>query len=126
MGGPKSAAVPHPDGTTRILYCLECPESWFEDFGKGQLARGKAQIAFDPDFAAIVDTGECYVSLTLYGDSNGIYVADLTAAGFEVRDQNGGKRDLGFSYRLVAKRKDIEHSRFPEFAMPAQPPKPAN
>jgi hypothetical protein len=54
MGGPKSAAVPHPDGTTRILYCLECPESWFEDFGKGQLARGKAQIAFDPDFAAIV------------------------------------------------------------------------
>jgi hypothetical protein len=30
-GGAKSAAVPHPDGTHRRLYCLESPESWFED-----------------------------------------------------------------------------------------------
>jgi len=33
IGGPKSAAVPHPDGTLRRLYCVESPESWFEDFG---------------------------------------------------------------------------------------------
>jgi hypothetical protein len=33
VGGAKSAAVPHPDGSHRRLYCLESPESWFEDFG---------------------------------------------------------------------------------------------
>ena len=33
--GAKSAAVPHPDGSHRLLYCVESPESWFEDFGKG-------------------------------------------------------------------------------------------
>lgn len=31
--GPKCAVVPFPDGTHRQLYCLESPQSWFEDFG---------------------------------------------------------------------------------------------
>jgi hypothetical protein len=30
VGGAKSAAVPHPDGSHRRLYCVESPESWFE------------------------------------------------------------------------------------------------
>ena len=55
--GPKSAAVPHPDGTHRLLYCLESPESWFEDFGKGQLDCGQAEVAIDPNFAAIANMG---------------------------------------------------------------------
>src|SRR3954451_1605379 len=29
VGGPKSAAAPHPDGSYRRLYCVESPESWF-------------------------------------------------------------------------------------------------
>ena len=39
--GLKSAAVAHPDGTHRLLYCVESPESWFEDFGEGQLTDGQ-------------------------------------------------------------------------------------
>ena len=39
-GGAKSAAVPHPDGTHRLLYCMESPESWFEDFGTGTISGG--------------------------------------------------------------------------------------
>jgi hypothetical protein len=53
-GGAKSAAVPHPDGTHRWLYCLESPESWFEDFGRAQLTCGRAEVKIDPDFAALV------------------------------------------------------------------------
>ena len=37
VNGAKSAAVPHPDGSLRRLYCVESPESWFEDFSKGCL-----------------------------------------------------------------------------------------
>src|SRR5262249_4746436 len=29
----KNAAVPFPDGTQRVLHCMESPEHWFEDFG---------------------------------------------------------------------------------------------
>ena len=39
FGGPKSAAVAHPDGTHRLTYCTESPESWFEDFGRARLSR---------------------------------------------------------------------------------------
>ncbi len=39
--GTKSAAVPHPDGSHRLLYCVEAPEAWFEDFGEGTIGRGQ-------------------------------------------------------------------------------------
>ena len=42
VGGAKSAAVPHPDGSHRRLYCVESPESWFEDFGEAELICGEA------------------------------------------------------------------------------------
>ena len=48
-GGAKSAAVPHPDGSShRRLYGMESPESWFEDFGDAQLDGGRAEVTFDP------------------------------------------------------------------------------
>jgi hypothetical protein len=31
--GLKTAVVPLADGTRRRLYCVESPESWFEDVG---------------------------------------------------------------------------------------------
>ena len=46
--GAKSAAVPHPDGSHRRLYCLESPESWFEDFGTGRLEYSRADIPLIP------------------------------------------------------------------------------
>jgi hypothetical protein len=42
--GVKSTVVPHPDGSHRRLYCMESPESWFEDFGEGKLIKGKARV----------------------------------------------------------------------------------
>src|SRR5215207_3856366 len=50
VGGAKSAAVPHPDGSHRRLYCVESPESWFEDFGSAKLICGEAVVALDRDF----------------------------------------------------------------------------
>ncbi|PYQ01469.1 MAG: hypothetical protein DMF83_25545 [Acidobacteria bacterium] len=59
--GAKSAAVPHPDGSYRRLYSLESPESFFEDFGRARLARGKAYVELDRDFAALVRRTDYYV-----------------------------------------------------------------
>ena len=89
IGGAKSAAVPHPDGSHRRLYALESPESWFEDFGEAHLVDGKAQIKLDPDFAKLVKTDKYHVFLTSYADSYGLYVADRTDKGFEVRERRG-------------------------------------
>lgn len=56
--GNKSAVVQFADGSHRRLYCIESPESWFEDFGTSVLADGRGQVDLDPDFAAAGDTGD--------------------------------------------------------------------
>ena len=66
VGGAKSAAVPHPDGSHRQLYCVESPESWFEDFGTGELVDGKADVAIEPGFAAVSVMDAYHVFLTGY------------------------------------------------------------
>lgn len=116
--GPKSAAVPHPDGDHRLLYSLESPESWFEDFGEAELVNGHATVKFDPDFACVVRLNRYHVFVAPYGNSSGIHVSRRTEAGFEVTENNNGKSNLPFSYRIVALRKDISPKRPAKVALP--------
>jgi hypothetical protein len=120
FGGPKSAAVPHPDGSHRLLYCMESPESWFEDFGEAKLVKGKAAVKIDKDFAGVAKTDAYHVFLSPYGESNGLYVSRRNRNGFEVREQSGGRNTLTFSYRVVARRKDVPSERLPKFDVPSQ------
>jgi hypothetical protein len=119
FAGTKSAAVPHPDGSHRLLYCVESPESWFEDFGEGQLMHGKVDVRLDPDFAALVQVDRYHVFITPYGESNGLFVAERNAAGFRVCEQQGGDSNAGFAYRVVAKRKDIAADRLARIDPPS-------
>ena len=111
--GAKSAAVPHPDGSHRLVYCVESPDSWFEDFGKGTL--------------------EYHVFLTGYGMDYPLYVMEQTATGFTVQADRAaalatGKKDGDltgkFSWRVVAKRKDIAGARLAPVTMPPEPTLP--
>jgi hypothetical protein len=116
--GAKSAAVRGADGGLKRLYSLESPESWFEDFGSGQLGSGSATVQLEPGFAGVVHSDNYHVFLTPQGDSNGLYVGNMTPAGFTVHEQQGGKSNIGFSYRIVAKRKDIPGARLEHVGEP--------
>jgi hypothetical protein len=120
VGGAKSAAVPHPDGSHRLLYCIESPESWFEDFGDGELVDGYANITMEAGFAAVADMSAYHVFVTPYDDHNSLYVTDRTVNGFRVR-ASGGTGCGTFSWRVVAKRKDIAGERLAPIAVPAEP-----
>jgi len=99
--GIKDAIVPFPDGSKRRLHCMESPEHWFEDFGSARLARGRATVKLDADFAKVVKLNEYRVFLTPEGNCQGLYV------------RKRGTSNVAFSYRIVAKRKDIKaHTRF--------------
>jgi hypothetical protein len=124
VGGPKSAAVPHPDGSHRRLYCMESPESWFEDFGKGNLdACGRVHVLIDPDFAAVVNLSDYHVSLTEYGDDHGLHVREMNPTGFVVQAKNP-QADARFSWRVVARRKDITGERLATVTIPPEPTLP--
>jgi len=115
--GIKSAVVPFPDGSHRRLYCLESPENWFEDFGSGELTDGRTRIELDPDFAATVNIDAYHVFIAEYDDNNGLFVTNRTSTGFEVRAKTSA-RTAAFSYRVVARRKDIAPARFAKVTLP--------
>jgi hypothetical protein len=105
--GVKNAVVPFPDGSHRRVYSLESPESWFEDFGDSVLTSGRALVKLDPEFATAVHRDAYHVFLAPKGDTNGLYVSNQSESGFEVRESKGGSSTVEFSYRIVAKRKDV-------------------
>jgi hypothetical protein len=128
--GAKSAVLSHSDGSLRRVYALESPESWFEDLGRAEVVDGRAEVELDNEFAAMVQTDDYHVFLTPEGDTQGLYVSARRPGGFEVHEQQGGTSNLTFSYRVVAKRSDIEAQRLQRVeaptvraeALPPQPP----
>ena len=123
VGGAKSAAVPHPDGSHRRLYCMESPESWFEDFGNGQLECGRAEIAIDPDFAALVAPRRVPGVSHAYDQHNDLCVTDRTPSGFQVEARDATTHGA-FGWRVVAKRKDITGDRLETVTIPPEPTLP--
>ena len=100
------------NGETRSLYGLQSTEVKIEDFGSAQLSRGKANVQIDSTFAETVNLNVDYqVFLTPLGDCNGLYVTDKSATGFVVRELGGGTSNVGFDYRIVAKRVGYEDQR---------------
>jgi hypothetical protein len=108
----KNAVVSFPDGSKRVLHCMESPEHWFEDFGTAKLKGGRAVVKLDADFAKVI-TRDYRVFLAPEGDCRGLYVHRKTAVSFEVRELMGGESAVAFSYRVVGRRRDItRHRRF--------------
>ena len=107
IAGTKDAIVPFPDGSHRLMHCMESPEHWFEDFGTARLKHGRAVVRLDVDFAKTIRTGDYRVFLTPEGDCRGLYVHRKSGASFEVRELAGGTSSVAFSYRIVGRRKDI-------------------
>jgi hypothetical protein len=111
-GYTKSGVAVLPDDRAVMLYSMESPENWYEDFGSGKLQNGSATIRLDPTYAETVNTTiEYHVFLTPNGDCAGLYVAQKTPTAFEVRELRGGKSSVAFDYRIVAKRLGLENLR---------------
>jgi len=113
-----SVAVRFPDRSFRRLYSIESPESWFEDFGEGRLIKGKADVKIDPDFAKAVNLNKrYYVFVTPHSTKiSGLAVVARLPGRFRVEHPDGGNGT--FSYRVVAKRADINVPRLKRMKMP--------
>jgi hypothetical protein len=124
--GTKSAAVPDASGGLQLVYCTESPDNWFEDHGRAQMVNGRATVPIRPDFVSISHTEQPYhVFLTPEGPNTGLYVQNMTAGSFDVVD-DGDKTSISFTYRVVAKRKDVAATRSARMDRPQPPPPPGN
>jgi hypothetical protein len=120
--GEYSEALPHPDGSQRLLYAPLSPESWYEDYGRAQLVEGRAEVELDADFVAVlgVDDGSYHVFLTPEGDTSGLYVSGRDARAFTVREQHNGTGSVEFSYRVVTKNKHRQPKRLAKLEEPEE------
>jgi len=82
--GNKHAAVPRADGKHQLLYCMESPESWLEDFGEAQLVNGRARIRIDRGFGRTIDLRSYHVFVSAYGPE-AVFVSKRSRNGFEIR-----------------------------------------
>jgi hypothetical protein len=119
----KSGSVAFTDGSVRRLYATEAPESWFEDFGEAQLVNGRASVPIPADFAQAVNTSVPYhvFAMPHTADVESLAVTVRAADHFEVEANGKGQVTGSFSYRIVAKRKDVVAPRFERVTLPAAP-----
>jgi hypothetical protein len=122
--GNKHAAVPQAGGAHTLLYCLESPESWLEDFGEARLVNGRAQIRIDRGFAQTIDTRSYHVFISAYGAEH-VFVSKRSRNGFEIRavPREGAEmpKSLRCSYRIVARRRSVKASRLKRIQLPQIP-----
>ncbi len=113
--GTKNAVVNTASYGQRLLYSVESPEVWFEDFGTASLVNGKATVAFDSVFAETVNLNEDYhVFLTpIAGEPVMLFVTAKSASSFTVQGVtlDGKPAKASFDYRIVAKRLGYENIR---------------
>ena len=113
--GTKSAMVQTANHGQRLLYAMESPEVWFEDFGKAALVNGEATVAFEYTFTEAANLQvEYHVFLTpLCQEPILLFVTAKGANSFTVRGVtlNGQLSDCAFDYRVVAKRLGYEQVR---------------
>jgi hypothetical protein len=120
-GSISTAVVGGGPGHRVASYGVQSAENWIEDFGTAQLQGGHASVTLDPTFASTVNTGvEYHVFLTPNGDSKGLYIANKGQGSFEVLESNGGKSNIAFDYRIVAKRKGYESLRLADMTEKAE------
>lgn len=113
--GTKSGSVPTKYGN-QLVYSMESPEIWFEDFGQATLVNGTIHIVFDELFndAVLIDAQHpMHVFLQEQGDCNGLFfIPDADGKGFTVKEKQQGNSNITFSYRITAKRRFFQDHRF--------------
>lgn len=102
-----------PGDPVVVLRAVLTEHDSIENFGEGRLKNGRGTVKVSKTFSRLARTADYYVFLTPRGDSNGLFVGRQSKTGFEVREQQGGKSSVKFSYRVVAVRKPPKGQQVP-------------
>lgn len=97
-----------------LAYASQSASATIEDAGEARMFNGVANVMIPSDFAAVIDrSSDYYVFLTPLGDTRGLYVNMKTASGFQVRENERGRTNVAFDYRIVARPIDASADRLP-------------
>ena len=96
--------------TNTALYTFVATEVSVQTCGTATLFNGTANISFDPAFSASVSSeAPVVVTVTPMGESNGVYLADVTCSGITVVENNNGRSNVTVNYIAVGRRAGYEN-----------------
>ncbi|MEO6990926.1 MAG: hypothetical protein ABI346_07005 [Candidatus Baltobacteraceae bacterium] len=120
--GTPQIATQTTTGTKVAAFSERDAQATIDDVGDADLRGGYAAVRLEPRFASAIDPHVSYrVFVTPEGDSRGLYVAQKTMNGFVVRENQGGRSSLAFSYRIVATPYGATLKRLPALASVEHP-----
>lgn len=101
-------------GRRILAYTPKASIATIEDFGTARMFNGIANVQIPADFASVMDRGsDYYLFLTPQGDTRGLYVNIKTPAAFQVRENERGRSNVAFDYRIVAHPLGASNDRLP-------------
>jgi len=102
------------DRTNTVLFSNVSTEVTVQTSGVGRLSAGRGRIGFDENFQKTASPDyPVIVTVTPIGPSQGIYLETADATGFSIRENNGGRSDIEFTYIAIARRKGYENPQLP-------------
>jgi len=124
----KHGAIKAADGQHHLLYSMESPESWLEDFGTAKFTNGTVNVNLNADFAGVVHTSDYHVFLTEVDGHHHLTVHNKTATGFTVqadpeiaalKGKTAADLSGSVAWRVVARpQTDLKAERFAKFDLP--------
>jgi len=105
----------HMEGkSTSVLYTNVSTDVTVQTSGFSTLSKGTCLIEFDDDFKKVVSPDvPVIVTVTPTGNSNGVYVSEVTKDGFTVLENNGGKSSVTVTFIAIGRRAGYEDPQLP-------------
>ncbi|MFU8844173.1 MAG: hypothetical protein ACNA7V_10245 [Bacteroidales bacterium] len=98
-----------------VLYTNVSTNATIQTSGYATLVNGKSTIVFDEAFANAVSKSEpVVVTATPTGNSNGVYLSQVSSGSFTVIENNNGKSNVTISYIAIGKRAGYENPVLPK------------
>jgi hypothetical protein len=86
--------------------------------GVAMLQKGSTFISFDNNFKNIVDSKQpITITVTPTGESNGVYVAQITDAGFYVKENRNGNSNVSLNWIAIGTQKNAEQAKVDDFIL---------
>ena len=109
------------EGRHVLAYASQSAGETIEDVGTARMSDGVANVRIDPAFVSVIDHRWYYIFLSPMGDTRGLYVSMKTTSGFQVRENEHGRSNVEFDYRIVAHPFDAKYERLPDSPVMPKP-----
>lgn len=94
------------DGSRAVSYANTSMSQDIQDKGRGKLTNGTSYIPFNKDYSQIIDeSAPIIVTVTPYGESNGVHIVSVDKNGFTIKENKGGQSNVSFNWIAIAEKK---------------------